>query len=368
MGILDDIINETSYLGTTYSVLLFFVLSGAVVSGLIALFFIIRVGLSSLSFKLIGHALLLTIPISWMGLSVGNNLNNDIDNLTEQTNLINIGLTAVLTMFFAIIILASLNRTLQNHIKILNQAALTVAQGDLRRPKSFITAAENDIFSPFYISFLRMLEELQGQMKEIVTASSRVAGTAEEIAASSSEVSSSSNSISTIMEKISQGTSSQVERILDAGEAEKELENTINEGFDEIFDSLELVQEISEETNLLALNAAIEAQRAGDAGRGFTIVAQNVRRLSDDSRSYADEILNVLNGIEAKIKQNYQKISGSISKVREVSEEVAASSEEVSSSAQEQSATLEEMSAATQELANLANRLEETVLQFKTEE
>jgi len=200
-----------------------------------------------------------------------------------------------------------------------------------------------------------------------MSAATRVSGTAEELAASASEVSSSSNVISSIMEKISHGSTQQVDKILKAGSAEKELETTIQTSFDQIFESLELVQEISEETNLLALNAAIEAQRAGEAGKGFSIVAQNVRRLSDDSRTYADEILSVLNTIESKIRENQKNIANIIDEIRVVSEDVAASSEEVSASAEEQTATLEEMSAATAGLAGLAAKLEDTVKRFKIE-
>ncbi|MHA2251551.1 MAG: methyl-accepting chemotaxis protein [Candidatus Kariarchaeaceae archaeon] len=367
MALFDDIINASEYLGTTYAVLLFFIISGSVVAGIVAMFFIMRVGVNSLSFRLIGHALAMMFPMSWLGLSIGNNLENDTANLTETASIINIGLTFLLSMFFMAIILTSMNRQLRLHIIKLNQAALTVSQGDLRKPASFLNASENDLFSPFYRSFLRMLEELQTLVKDITTATTRVAGTAEEIAASSSEVSSSSTSISGIMEKISQGTAQQVDRIGDASTAEKDLELTIEDSFEEIFESLELVQEISEETNLLALNAAIEAQRAGEAGKGFSIVAQNVRRLSDDSRTYADEIQSVMNNVEIKFKENYLKIADSITDVREVSEDVAASSQEVSASAEEQAATLQEMSAATQELAILANSLEENVKRFKTE-
>ncbi len=362
--IFKEIINDVGYLGTSYEVLLFFVLSGAVISGLIAFYFINKLGSSSLSFRLILHSLLLVLPISWMGLSIGNNLNNDLTNLKETSIIINIGLTFLLSTFVSILILISLNRELKSHITKLNQAALTASQGDLRAPQSFIQASEHDIFSPFYLSFLKMLAELQILLKEVTNASNKVAETAEEIAASSSEVSSSSTAISSIMEKISQGTAQQVDRIADAGAAEKELELIIENGFEDIFETVDLVQEISEETNLLALNAAIEAQRAGEAGKGFSIVAQNVRRLSEDSKTYSDEIVNVLNIIEEKINESHQKIANAINDVRHVSEDVASSSQEVSASAEEQSASMQEMAKATQELSDLANNLEETVKRF----
>lgn len=362
------IIDENQFLGTSFNVLFLFIFSGAIVAFLVGLYFMRREGLESLTFKLIVHLLVLFVPISWIGLTIGSNLDEDTNIFKlESSQIVNLFVTALITSLITIVVLLSLSRQLENHVANLNEAALVVSHGDLRAPKEFVEASSKDVFAQFYKSFVRMLFELETLVKDIMAAATRVAGTAEEIAASSSEVSTSSTTISSIMEKISQGTSQQVDQIQHAAVAEKELQNTIQESFDEIFESLELVQEISEETNLLALNAAIEAQRAGEAGKGFAIVAQNVRRLSDDSRTYADEILSVLNQIETKIKENQNQIAEIISDIRVVSEDVAASSEEVSASAEEQSATLEEMTAATQELASLAAKLEDAVNKFRTE-
>ncbi|MCH8907949.1 MAG: hypothetical protein IH840_12745 [Candidatus Heimdallarchaeota archaeon] len=359
----DWFLSSEHFLGTDFRVLGIFIGVTIAIGAGIGLYFLRREGLNSLGFKLIAHVIALMIPIGWIGLSIGSNLAGD----GRDASSISIAASIAFSSLLIVLTLISLNRQLANHVKTLNDAALTVAQGNLRAPEAFLQASSRDIFSTFYRSFVKMLEELQQLVRDILSASIRVAGTAQEIAASSTEVSSSSTSISGIMEKISQGASRQVQQIIDATEAEKELEITIITSFQEIFESLELVQEISEETNLLALNASIEAQRAGEAGRGFAIVAQNVRRLSDDSRTYADEILNILNQIEAKIKQNHKRIADSISEIRVVSEDVAAASEEVSASAEEQAATLQEMTATTQELATLANQLEETVKKFKIE-
>ena len=93
----------------------------------------------------------------------------------------------------------------------------------------------------------------------------------------------------------------------------------------------ELVMTISKQTNLLALNASIAAARAGEAGRGFSVVAEEVGKLADSSRDAASKILEALGSMEKAanhIAERIKSINGLIENQADNMKEISASVEE----------------------------------------
>lgn len=107
---------------------------------------------------------------------------------------------------------------------------------------------------------------------------------------------------------------------------------------------LDSIKSIADQTKMLGLNAAIEAARAGDIGRGFGVVATEIRKLSDTSKETAMQIAELTSNIQA-----------SVQKTLEISNSTLANTEQQSGAIQETNAGLEELSALTIELNKLAN-------------
>lgn len=172
---------------------------------------------------------------------------------------------------------------------------------------------------------LAVPRELQVTLKEMADTMERglseVSAAMEEMAAAASEVNCSQDTLHQEIEKV---------------------QNHANE----INTVLAFIKDIADETKMLGLNAAIEAARAGDAGRGFGVVAEEIRKLSDQSKQTVVQIKELLERVNIAIETTIKLSDTTLSNT----EQVAATTEEVN-------ASLEEMSSLAVQLDTAAAQL-----------
>lgn len=134
--------------------------------------------------------------------------------------------------------------------------------------------------------------------------------------------------------------------------------NSVSEKSKQMSEVIQVIQQVASQTNLLAMNAAIEAAHAGEAGQGFSVVADEIRKLAESTQSQAKSIKDLIIEITKAIQNGSSSMKDTKAMFYKIQEEIGTQTEVVENIAQ----TMEIQSTGTEEILSTTNKISQNIL------
>jgi len=306
-------------------------------------------------------------------------------------------LLIIAAMFFRLLtgMLRRINQSVESAQRLANgDLTINVAaesMGDRRDEIDELLAA----MATMQQQLAKMLLQMKKTAEELSTSSARMTSSSQELASSSIQQTEATMAMASAIQEItasiatvSDSASNAHSKTMDAGRLSAQGAGTVRDAVGEmrkiaqsvgqstqmireldnksaeISNIVRVIQEIADQTNLLALNAAIEAARAGEQGRGFAVVADEVRKLAERTSVSTQEIAAMIGSIQQGTQGSVQGMDLSNAQVLEgmrLAEVSAGSMNHIETSTDEVREAVNEISAALREQTSAANQLAEEV-------
>jgi methyl-accepting chemotaxis protein len=288
-------------------------------------------------------------------------------------------------------------------------AAEQIAKNDLTvqvEPKSDKDALGNSL-KTMINSLSTMIRQLADNSRELVSAATEIASSSEEMSRGAKDQSDQVHQVSTAVEEMTAtivesaknaeqasgasqkaataataggdvvtGTVDGMRRLADAVKESAQNIANLSKSAEEIGKIIGVIDDIADQTNLLALNAAIEAARAGEQGRGFAVVADEVRKLAERSGKATNEITEMIKGIQRQtdeavhsMESGIQEVDkaraladtagSSLSEIVDVSRQVLDMIQQIATASEEQSAAAEQIAKSVENISSVTKQTAE---------